>query len=77
MNTSGHLQSKWSPSGFTLTLQETGSIQDGRHLLCKRTEVFMIPWTFQIIYIYISLYLHIQRKPLMKKQKVECKDWKP
>ena len=30
MNTSGLLQSKWSPK------------------LCKRSEVFMIPWTFRI-----------------------------
>ena len=28
MNTSGLLQSKWSPRGFTITLQETGSIHD-------------------------------------------------
>ena len=28
MNISGLLQSKWSPKGFTLTLQETRSIHD-------------------------------------------------
>ena len=28
MNTSGLLQSKWSPKGFMLTLQETWSIHD-------------------------------------------------
>ena len=28
MNTSGILQSKWSPKGFKLTLQETQSIHD-------------------------------------------------
>ena len=28
MNTSGLVQSKWSPKGFTLTLQETRSIHD-------------------------------------------------
>ena len=28
MNTSGHLQSKWSPKVFMLTLQETQSIHD-------------------------------------------------
>ena len=58
MNTSGLLQSKWSPKALTLTLQETRSIE-GLHLLCKRPEVFMIPWTFQnfelIVYIYILL----------------------
>ena len=32
MNTSGLLQSKWSPKGFTLTLQETRSIHDSMNL---------------------------------------------
>ena len=32
MNTSGLLQSKWSPKGFTLTLQDTQSIHDSMNL---------------------------------------------
>ena len=32
MNTSGLLQSKWSPKGFTLTLQETRSIHDSMNI---------------------------------------------
>ena len=32
MNTSGLLQSKWSPTGFTFTLQETRSIHDSRNI---------------------------------------------
>ena len=32
MNTLGLLQSKWSPKGFTLTLQETWSIHDSMNL---------------------------------------------
>ena len=32
MNTSGLVQSKWSPKGFTLTLQETRSIHDSMNL---------------------------------------------
>ena len=47
LNTSGLLQSKWSP-------------KEGLHLLCKRPEVFMIPWTSRnwiiITYIYILYY---------------------
>ena len=43
MNTSGILQSKWSPKGFTLSLQETRSIHDSME----------IPKTEFITYIYI------------------------
>ena len=32
MNTSGLLQSKWSPKRFTLTLQETQSIHDAMNI---------------------------------------------
>ena len=32
MNTSGLLQSKWSPKGFTLTLQETPNIHDSMNI---------------------------------------------
>ena len=32
MNTSSLLQSKWSPKGFTLILQETQSIHDSMNL---------------------------------------------
>ena len=32
MNTSGLLQSKWSPKGFTLALQETQSIHDSMNI---------------------------------------------
>ena len=32
MNTSDLLQSKWSPKGFTLTLQETRSINDSMNI---------------------------------------------
>ena len=32
MNTSGLVQSKWSPKGFTLTLQETRSIHDSLNI---------------------------------------------
>ena len=32
MNTSGLVQSKWSPKGFTLTLQETQSIHDSMNI---------------------------------------------
>ena len=32
MNTSGLLQSKWSPKGFTLTLQETQPIHDSMNI---------------------------------------------
>ena len=45
MNTSGLLQSKWSPKGYTLTLQETQSIHDSMN----RSK---IEFTF---YIYILL----------------------
>ena len=47
MNTSGLLQSKWSPKGFTLTLQETRSIHDPMKL----------PKIEFITYIYILYYL--------------------
>ena len=43
LNTSGLLQSKWSPLGFTLTLQETWSIHDAMNI--KKIEF--------IAYIYI------------------------
>ena len=46
MNTSGLLQSKWSPKGFTLTLQETRSIYDSMN----------IPKIEYITYIDISYY---------------------
>ena len=47
MNTSGLVQSKWSPKGFTLTLQDTRSIHDSINL----------PKIEFIAYIYI-LYFH-------------------
>ena len=43
MNTLGLLQSKWSPKGFTLTLQESRSIHDSMN----------IPKFEFIAYIYI------------------------
>ena len=46
MNTSGLVQSKWSPSGFTLTLQETRSIHDSMNI--SKIEL--------ITYIYILYY---------------------
>ena len=46
MNTSGLVQSKWSPKGFTLTLQETRSIHDSMNIL--KIEF--------ITYIYILYY---------------------
>ena len=46
MNTSGLLQSKWSPLGFSLTLQETWSIHDFMNL----------PKIEFITYIYILYY---------------------
>ena len=46
MNTSGLVQSKWSPKGFTLTLQETRSIHDSMN----------IPKIEFITYIYILYY---------------------
>ena len=45
MNISGLLQRKWSPKGFTLTLQETRSIHDSIN----------IPKIEFIAYIYILL----------------------
>ena len=45
MNTSGLLQSKWSPKVFTLTLKETQSIHDSMN----------IPKIEFIAYIYILL----------------------
>ena len=45
MNNSGLLQSKWSPNGFTLTLQETWNIDDSMN----------IPKIELITYIYILL----------------------
>ena len=46
MNTLGLLQSKWSPSGFTLTLQDTRSTHDSM----KRPKIEFIA------YIYILYY---------------------
>ena len=46
MNTSGLVQSKWSPKGFTLTLQEIRSIHDPMN----------IPKIEFITYIYILYY---------------------
>ena len=46
MNTLGLLQSKWSPKGFTLTLQDTRSIHDSMNL----------PKIEFIAYIYILYY---------------------
>ena len=46
MNTSGLMQSKWSPLGFMLTLQETRSIHDAMNIL--KIEF--------ITYIYILYY---------------------
>ena len=45
MNSCGLLQSKWSPKGFKLTLQETRSIHDSMN----------IPKIEFIAYIYILL----------------------
>ena len=45
MNTSGLLQSKWSPKGFMLTLQEIWAIHDS----------MTIPKIEFIAYIYILL----------------------
>ena len=39
MNTSGLVQSKWSPKGFTLTLQETRSIHDSMNLQKVRASL--------------------------------------
>ena len=56
MNTSGLLQSKWSPLGFTLTLQ-------------ARPEVFMIPWTFQNwIYCFIGVLNGKAEQPVWNRQ---------
>ena len=44
-NTSGLLQSKWNPKGFTLTLQETRGIHDSMY----RSNIEFIA------YIYILL----------------------
>ena len=46
MNTSGLLQSKWSPKGFPLYLQETRSIYDSKNI--SKIEF--------ITYIYILYY---------------------
>ena len=46
MNTSGLMQSKWSPKGCTLTLHETWSIHDSMN----------IPKIEFITYIYILYY---------------------
>ena len=46
MNTSGLLQSKWSPLGFMFTLQGTGSIHDSMNI----PKIEFIAW-----YIYILL----------------------
>ena len=46
MNTSGLVQSKWGPKGFTLTLQETRSIHDSINI--RKIEF--------ITYIYILYY---------------------
>ena len=46
MNTSDLVQSKWSPKGFTLTLQETRSIHESMN----------IPKIEFITYIYILYY---------------------
>ena len=45
MNTSGLLQSKWGPKGFTLTLQDTQSIHNSMNT----------PKIEFIAYIYILL----------------------
>ena len=47
MNTSGLLQSKWSPKGFMLALQEILSIHDSMN----------IPKIEFIAYIYILLWI--------------------
>ena len=49
MNTSGLLQSKWSPKGFTLALQETQSFHDS----INRSKIEFIA------YLYILLFLNI------------------
>ena len=48
MNTSGLVQSKLSPKGFTLTLQETRSIHDSMNIEFPKIEF--------ITYIYILYY---------------------
>ena len=56
MNTSGLVQSKWSPKSFTLTLQETRSIHDSMNL----------PNIEFITYFYILYYqssIHFQFSP--------------
>ena len=47
MNTSGPVQSKGSPSGFTLTLQETRGIHDSMNIPNKMN--FLLIFTFNII----------------------------
>ena len=64
MNTSGHLKSKWSPKGFTLTLKDDQSIHGSMNLpkiefiayiyilLPIKFHFFFITWlVFQIFYI--------------------------
>ena len=50
MKTSGLLQSKWSPKGFTFTLQETRSIHDYMNL----TKIEFIAYIY-ILYYQFSI----------------------
>ena len=59
MNTSGLLQSKWSPKGFTLTLHETQSIHDSMN----------IPYIEFFAYIYI-LYLKYKNSFVLKYNRI-------
>ena len=63
MNTSGLVQSKWSPKGFTLTLQETQSIHDSMirasltlHETRSIHDSMNLPKIEFITYIYILYY---------------------
>ena len=50
MNTSGLLESEWSPKGFTLTLQETRSVHDSMN----RPKIEFITYIY-ILYYQSSL----------------------
>ena len=56
MNTSGLLQSKWSPKGFTLVLQVTRSIHDSMNL--PKFE-----FTAYIYILYYQLSINFQFSP--------------
>ena len=58
MNTSGLLQSKWSPSGFT-SLQETQSIHDSRRASLTLQETRSIHDTMNLPKIEFIAYIFI------------------